>query len=265
MMAGCASTGSYNTFFGQRAGSSTSGAHNIFFGSCSGRYTTTGAYNIFMGRETGYVNTAGRCNIFMGRSAGSNNATGCNNTFIGSFAGQNSTSGCYNMAFGASAGCSLISGSNNLFFGRNAGTSLSPSGLAAITTESNRIIMGNASHSCAQIQIAWTVVSDCRDKCIFGAVPHGRGFLQNLETIEYAFKDRETGCITDPEGKRRYGFTAQNVLAAEGDHPVVISTEDPEKLQLTSDYMIPILVNAVNELSTEVELLKARLDALEAN
>jgi hypothetical protein len=125
--------------------------------------------------------------------------------------------------------------------------------------------MGNSSHTCAQIQIGWTTVSDCRDKCIFGAVPHGRGFLQNIEPIEYAFKDRTTGCITDPEGKRRYGFSAQNVLAAEGDHPVVVSDDNPEKLQLTSDYMIPILVNAVNELSTEVELLKARLDALEAN
>jgi hypothetical protein len=95
-------------------------------------------------------------------------------------------------------------------------------------------------------------------------VPHGRGFLQNLETIEYAFKDRATGCITDPEGKRRYGFSAQNVLAAEGDTPVIVSVDDPEKLQLTTDHLIPILVNAVNELSREVDDLKARLEALEA-
>jgi hypothetical protein len=95
-------------------------------------------------------------------------------------------------------------------------------------------------------------------------VPHGRGFLQNIEPVEFAFKDRETGCITDPEGKRRYGFNAQNVLEAEGDHPVVVSVEDPEKLQLTNDHLIPILVNAVNELSREVDDLRARLSSLEA-
>ena len=129
---------------------------------------------------------------------------------------------------------------------------------------SSHIILGNSAITAARIQVAWTVVSDCRDKFIFGRVPHSRGFLQNLETVEYAFKDRETGCITDPEGKRRYGFTAQSVLQAEGDHPVIVEGNPKEKLMMTHDYLIPILVNAVNELSTEVELLKARLDALEA-
>ena len=124
--------------------------------------------------------------------------------------------------------------------------------------------MGNSSHACAQIQIGWTVVSDSRDKCIFGRVPHGRGFLQNIETVEYAFKDRITGELTDIPGKKRYGFTAQNVLAAEGDHPVIVSDDNPDKLQLTTDYLIPVLVNAVNELSQELDEVKNRLATLEA-
>jgi hypothetical protein len=128
---------------------------------------------------------------------------------------------------------------------------------------SNRIIMGNSSHTCAQIQVAWTAVSDIRDKCIFGAVPYGRGFLQGLNPITYAFKDRTTGCITDPEGKRRYGFCAQEVLSLEGDQPVIASNDDPDKLQITSDYLVPVLVNAIKELSTEVDDLKTRIAALE--
>ena len=123
--------------------------------------------------------------------------------------------------------------------------------------------MGNASHTCAQIQIGWTTVSDIRDKCIFGSVPHGRGFLERLNPIEFAFKDRVTNEITDPEGKRRYGFSAQEVLEAEGEHNVVVSTEDSEKLQMTNDYLIPILVNAVKELSAEVNELRDRITALE--
>ena len=123
--------------------------------------------------------------------------------------------------------------------------------------------MGNSSHTNALIQIGWTTVSDCRDKCIFGNVPHGRGFLQNITPIEYAFKDRETGFLKDEKGKRRYGFTAQNVLEAEGDSPVIVNVDDPENLKITSDYIIPVLVNAVNELSTEIEMLRSRIAALE--
>ena len=150
-----------------------------------------------------------------------------------------------------------------MFFGCYSG--YSTAGLANITTESNRIIMGNSSHTCAQIQIGWTTVSDVRDKCILGLVPHGRGFLQNINPITFAFKDRTTGCITDPDGKRRYGFSAQEILAAEGESPVVVSADDPEKLQVTTDYLIPILVNAVKELSAEVDELKGRISALESN
>jgi len=123
--------------------------------------------------------------------------------------------------------------------------------------------MGNCAHTCAQIQVAWTVVSDERDKCIFGSVPHGRGFLQKINPVKFAFKDRNTSCLTDAVGKYRYGFKAQEILAAEGDKPVITSTEDSDKLQLTSDYLVPVLVNAIKELSAELDALKERVASLE--
>ena len=124
--------------------------------------------------------------------------------------------------------------------------------------------MGNSSHACAQIQIGWTTVSDIRDKCIFGNVPHGRGFLQKINPIKFAFKNRETGEITDPDGKKRYGFSAQEILDAEGNEPIIASNENPDKLQITSDYLVPILVNAIKELSSELDALKERVILLEA-
>jgi hypothetical protein len=172
------------------------------------------------------------------------------------------TTGCNNNFFGRQAGLCNTTGVNNLFFGCNSG--VGAAGLANITTESNRIIMGNSSHTCAQIQIAWTTVSDIRDKCIFGNVPHGRGFLEKINPVKFAFKDRTTGCLTDPEGKRRYGFSAQEILEAEGNEPVITSTENPDKLQVTNDYLIPILVNAIKELSAEIETLKGRISLLES-
>jgi hypothetical protein len=262
-LSGSGGTGARNFFAGQCAGlDNTTGCYNNFIGYYAGRANTFGAHNNFIGAASGRINTTGCHNNFFGQCAGFYNSTGRHNFFAGFCTGYCNTTGSCNVFIGAFAGRYVTIGSNNLFFGCCSGTS--PQGLANITTQSHTIIMGNNSHTCAQIKIAWTVVSDCRDKCIFGSVPHGRGFLQNIEPIEYAFKDRETGCLTDIQGKRRYGFSAQNVLSAEGDSPVIVSADDPEKLQLTSDYIIPVLVNAVNELSAEVDSLKSRIEALEA-
>jgi hypothetical protein len=123
--------------------------------------------------------------------------------------------------------------------------------------------MGNSSHTCAQIQIAWTAVSDCRDKHIHCRLDKGRGFLENINPIVFSFKNRETNEITD--AKKRYGFSAQEILQLEGDDSVLVGADNPDKLGLTTDYLIPILVNAVKELSAEVKNLKSRIEILEGN
>jgi len=138
---------------------------------------------------------------------------------------------------------------------------LSPSGLINITG-SNCIVIGNASHTTACIQIAFGVASDIRDKCVYGEVPHGLGFLKGLNPIKYTFKDRESNEVTDD--RIRYGFSAQEVLALEGDENIIVQNTNPDKLGITHDYFIPVLVNAIKELSAENDALKARLDAIEA-
>ena len=121
--------------------------------------------------------------------------------------------------------------------------------------------MGNVYHTLACIQPTWTAVSDARDKCIFGPVPHGKGFLANINPISYSFKNRETGEITDD--RKRYGFSAQEILALEGENSVIVVVDNPEKLGITSDFLIPVLVNAIKEMSNEIDTLKSRLEALE--
>lgn len=137
-------------------------------------------------------------------------------------------------------------------------------GLCTTAPMQNTIILGNSSHTAARIQISWTTVSDVRDKCIFGPVPHGKGFLKQINPITFAFKNRETDELTDPDGKKRYGFSAQEILEIEGENPVLVGTENPNKLGLTSDYMIPILVNAIKELTQDVEELRAEIEILKA-
>jgi len=256
-------SGLFNNFIGCCAGlRTTTGGCNNFFGYLAGICNTDGLTNNFFGSLAGLYNTTGNSNNFFGFQTGRRNTTGGNNNFFGQQAGACNTTGTHNQAFGLCTGFYMTTGCNNLLFGCMAG-SASCQGHACLTTESNRIIMGNAFHNCAQIQIGWTTVSDCRDKCIFGRVPHGRGFLENIHPIEYAFKDRINNCLTDLEGVRRYGFSAQNVLAAEGENPVIVSTDNSDRLQMTNDYWLPILVNAVNELSNEVDILKERIHNLE--
>jgi len=236
------SNGSNNTFLGAFAGyKNTSGTNNNFFGTNAGCYNTTGANNNFFGLNAGYYNTTGGCNVFLGSQAGCRNTTGCFNVFIGINAGRCNTTG-----------------NNNIFLGCGAG--YGATGLINNTTGCNQIVLGNSSHTVSCIQTAWTVPSDIRDKCIFGPVPHGKCFLNNINPITFSFKNRETNELKD--NRKRYGFSAQEVLAAEGEDPVIVGTENPDKLGFTSDFIIPILVNAVKELTKDVEELRAEIAEL---
>jgi hypothetical protein len=163
---------------------------------------------------------------------------------------------------GRDAFFSLTTGCNNIGIGVNAGrTGATPAGIVSISTESNRIVMGNDAHTCAQIKIAWTATSDCRDKTCFKPIEHGLDFVRALKPTEYQFKQGgRDSAATD--GKRRYGFLAQDILPLEGDEPVIISADNPEKLQYTEAHLIPVLVKAVQELTAEVERLRAEVEEL---
>jgi hypothetical protein len=223
-------------------------------GHAAGACNTNGCYNVFIGALSGFSNTTGNSNTFLGRDTGASNTIGSFNTFIGIVAGLCNTTGCLNTFLGYGAGYDNTSGVNNVLLGESAGAC--PNGLASITTQSNRIIIGNCDHTCAQIKIGWTVVSDCRDKHIHCRLDKGRGFLQGINPIVFSFKNRETNEITDI--KKRYGFVAQEILELEGNEPILVGADNPDYLGLTTDYLIPIMINAINELSREVELLKSK-------
>ena len=199
--------------------------------------------------------------MFFGESAGQYATTGIFNTYFGYAAGRG-TLGCYtggcNTFIGKNTGCNIGSGNNNIAIGHDSG---SPAGgLCTITTGSNIIIMGNSSHTVSCIQTAWSAASDIRDKCVYGEVPYGRTFLQNVNPIKYSFKDRETGEVTDD--RKRYGFSAQEIASLE-DEPILVADPDSEKIGITHEYLLPILVNAVKELDAENKELRERLTALE--
>jgi hypothetical protein len=115
----------------------------------------------------------------------------------------------------------------------------------------------------AYIRVAWTVTSDARDKIIQGDVPHGLEFVEQLEPKAYHMK-KERG-EDNPHGRLRYGFLAQDILALEGGNNVIIDNDDPDHLRYIGESLVPVLVNAVKELSAKVDSLQTELNALKAN
>ena len=273
--AGYTSNAADNTFVGRQAGQLTSsGAGNTALGSTCLTNNSTGANNTAVGFYALVLNTTGSTNTAVGRAAYLTNTTGTASTAVGDFAGYSNTTGTSNAFFGQSAGNSNTTGGANAFLGREAGyycttgsgnTFINPnnSGLGyapvfALTTENNRVAIGSTSVTNAYIQVAWTVVSDARDKTNIADVPHGLSFVQQLKPVSYQFKtSREDDT---PNGNKRYGFLAQDILALEDSDPVVIDNEQPEKLRYNGESLVPILVKAIQELKAEVDSLKAQLN-----
>jgi hypothetical protein len=129
-----------------------------------------------------------------------------------------------------------------------------------LTNQCNRVIIGSTATTNAYVKVAWTVVSDERDKTEITALPVGLDFVSKLEPISYRFKESRDSDIA--VGNTHYGFSAQQVLEVEGENPVVVDTEDLDRLKITDSKMIPILVQAIKELSNKLEAVEAELAAL---
>jgi len=267
--------------------SNTTASNNIAIGYRSQYTTTIGNRNVAIGNNTLELNSSGANTAvgdgalanLTGSSGGNNTAvgkdslglsTGGSNTAIGTVSGAY-LSGQKNVAVGElalsavscsgnnittvgyEAGKNITSGSNNACFGYQAGTDA----VRNITTASNEIVIGNNNHTAAYIKVSWTVTSDARDKTSFATVPHGLSFVNSLQPIAYKFKkSREDDT---PVGMTRYGFKAQDILLIEGSNSVVVDKSDSENLKYNQDSLIPILVNAINELTEKVKSLEEKL------
>ena len=234
----------------------TIGNDNSAVGAWALYSNTTGVNNSAVGAWALYSNTTGVDNAAMGRSALYNNTTGGWNSAMGVSALYSNTTGFNNAAVGASALYSNTTGSGN-----TAINPLNSTGTYAPvfnpTTENDRLCLGSTGVTNAYVAVGWTFVSDARDKTNFASVPHGLDFVTKLQPWSYQFKkDRETDI---PTGIVRYGFKAQDILALEGESPVIVDIEDLDKLRFNPDSLIPVLVNAIKELTARLETLERKL------
>jgi hypothetical protein len=226
----------------------TSGVSNTFIGAISGAALTSGSNNTALGTNTlsSLVTTSGNTGIGAGAGV---LATGSENSFFGNIAGLGATTGNNNLVLGYQAG----NGTNKLF---------------DLVTESNRVIVGATRITNAYVNVAWTIVSDARDKIEIQDISYGLDFISKLKPVKFKRDDRsryEDGTSTGDKKDNKFtiGFIAQDVIEAEKscgatDETLFIAdNESPDNLKLKESAIIPALVKAIQELKTEFEVYKS--------
>jgi hypothetical protein len=269
--------GQYNVGIGREAlYSNTTASSNTAVGYQSAYYNT-GAQNTYIGANAGSAQTSGTKNTFVGYNSGTNNSVSAssNNTAIGYQAGFALSTGTDNTVLGLGAGYAgfgnnLTTGSNNIIIGAS-----SPS----ISSTTYEIIIGSGVNgrggSTGVISPAggamyqgnntatWAVASDQRLKK--NIVTNTVG-LESINAIrvcnfEYRTKDEVTELpkqqVIDKQGVQ-LGAIAQELQQV---LPDCVKEESTGVLSVNSDNIMWHMVNAIKELSAELNALKAKVGA----
>ena len=262
-------TANSNTIVGRgNAIALSTGISNTIIGKGTGIGITSSGSNILIGNAAGPLFNAGGSNIIIGNSSMTRPETYDQNVAIGHntlfLAGIGGTECEYNTAVGIGAGGTTYrSGSNNTILGYDADTSAA--------SVSNEFTLGNSSVSvlrCAVTSI--TSLSDARDKTDIKDLSYGVDFIKSLTPREFTWNNRpevrvvrdENGNETEKEiqsknkGKKDFGFVAQEVQALDNDTLRLIYNSNPEKLEMSYGKLVPILVQAVKELTSRLEALE---------
>ena len=174
-----------------------------------------------------------------------------NCTYVGSLAGYNS-SGDNNTALGQGA-LNGAGGSNNMCLGYSATTSAGDS--------ANQITLGNASITtlrCADTSIS--SLSDRRDKTDIVDLPLGLDFINSVRPVKFKWQTRDK--TESKDGTIRAGFIAQELQEAQKESDAefmdLVFDLAPEKLEAKQGNLIPVMVQAIKELSAKVKELESR-------
>jgi len=269
---------SENTFFGFEAmapfwseplaptttanGAVEQGIRNVAIGSHA-LAANTGSYNVAVGFEALAQNN-GDDNVAIGYQAFVHDISGVGNVAIGNSA-FNHVSGSYNVAIGWKAGTDttittpITMYNNTICIGANA----QPAGTTP-NSVSNTIILGD--HNITSFQCAQTPssLSDKRDKKDIIDIPYGLELINNLRPRQFTWDMRGETDDNPNQGTTRIGFIAQEVLTTLGEDNVVlnmINKGNPEKLLLSYTQLIPVLTKAIQELTSKLDVIEARLTA----
>ena len=283
---------SFNVGIGENSGVSvTTGDKNSLVGHLTGDSLTTGNQNV----AVGYQALAGVTTYDANRAVGhqallvADNTSGAdgNNVAIGASAGSTVTSGVRNVLVGVSTGASLTTGNDNIMIGK--GADVSANAAANQITIGNDINAGgnnnfafgksgNVVTNDFDTDAAFSRSSDRRKKREIYDQELGLDFVNDLRTVNFKWKpsnefpkewndySEENNMDTDVI---MHGFIAQEVKEALDKHSSERDSnfrgwkEGEDGMQHTSREMFVIpLIKAVQELSAQVDTLKAEIKEL---
>jgi len=231
-------TGLYNNVFGTNAlNNTTTGSYNSAFGSGALQNNTTASNNTAVGYQAGYSITTGTSNVCLGYGAGYNITTGFNNIIIGLNSNPNAASDTNTIVIGAAIGGK---GSNTGF--------LSPNG--------GGVYQGNNSSS-------WSTTSDQRLKKNIVDNTVGLDAINKIQVRNFEYRTADE--VTDLPKEQaidikgvQLGAIAQELALV---LPDCVKTESTGVMSVDASNITWHLINAVKELSAEVNALKAKLGA----
>ena len=154
---------------------------------------------------------------------------------------------------GHQAGNSVTTGDNNTIIGYDAD--------ATSVTVDNQITLGNSSVETLRCQVtSITSLSDARDKTNVAQLRAGLEFVERLAPVSFDWNMRDGGKV----GVADTGFIAQDLQQVQQDTgveiPGLVFDDNPDKLEAAYGKLVPVLVQALKELSAKVTALEAQIN-----
>lgn len=191
--------------------------------------------------------------------------SGTANTFLGSGSGRKTTSGYGNVSIGYYAG-DVAGGGYYSFQTGSYNVTIGPYAFTSSTTVSNEVSIHNVCKT-ARFQgnaTAWSFVSDEREKKNIIDLPLGGDFLSKLRPRKFEWKSED-----EDSHEQASGFVAQEVLEVVEEYNAyytgLVDTNNPNQYTFAAAALIPMIVNAIQELRQELEQVKSRIDTLESS
>ena len=104
-------------------------------------------------------------------------------------------------------------------------------------------------------------LSDQRDKTDIVDLPIGLDFVNKLRPVKFKWETREENI---KNGRIDNGFIAQELQTVQNesnaDYVRSVDTSNPDQLAAAYSRLIPVMVQAIKDLSAEVEQLKSQLN-----
>ncbi|CAB4123774.1 Intramolecular chaperone auto-processing domain containing protein [uncultured Caudovirales phage] len=232
---------------GPAASAASNGSLGTVYGGTTPSYTALGWSNASTsGTSIGaYANTANFYDVLVGGTQIS--STAGYNTVVG-YGSSSLFGGDYNTLLGASISGGAVSYATSIGYGA--------------TASNNAVTLGDTNVYTIQANVtSISTLSDERDKTNVSPLGLGIDFINKLTPVSYEWNSRDGKKV----GTKDFGFLAQDLAAAEdsinmADVLGLTVRTDPDKLLATYGKLVPILVEAVKELSSEVTALKDKLN-----